>query len=159
MLLNIISFIIICTSRGIGFFCRSRQFFKKARDFFTCSKTKYWYVRIVARNSYSPLVNRNSTRKRVSKMNPSVAGNADRTDATIVEPGLPARCSPLFVPSAEPILKYPSNQWKADRFFAWSASRGKNKHRYKIDSYRASSPVLLFLDALMAANQGRVGDN
>lgn len=141
----IFMFIIICTSRGIGInICRSRQFSKKARDFFKCSKTKHWYVRIVVRNSYSPLVNRNSTRKKVLKMNLSVAGNADRTDATAVGPERLGRCLPLFVPSAELIPKSPSNQWKADRFIAWSASKGKNKHHYKISNDRANQPGFIF---------------
>jgi hypothetical protein len=88
------------------------------RDLFRCSKTKYWYVRTVARNLYLQQVSRNSITKRVSKMNPSVARTADPTAATAVAAELPGRCSPLSALSVEPKPKSPSNQWKEDLFTA-----------------------------------------
>ncbi len=98
------------------------------------------------------MANRNSTRKRVSRMNPSAAGNADRADATTVGPEHLVRCLLQFVPNVESILKYPSSQLKAVRYSVWNASKGKNKQHYKIRlKNRASCPVFIFLVTVLTA--------
>jgi alpha-D-ribose 1-methylphosphonate 5-triphosphate synthase subunit PhnH len=79
----------------------------------------------VARISFSQLVNRNSTPKRVLKMSPNAAGSAVLTAAATAAlvTVLLVKCTRLLVQNVELKLRFHSVLWMAGQFTARNVSK------------------------------------
>jgi hypothetical protein len=103
----------------------------------------------VARSSFSLLVNRNSTPKRVLKMNPNAAGSAVLTAAATAAlvTVLLVKCTQLFVQNVELTLRFHSVLLMAGQFTARNVSKDNGPLSKVIRSTYTGlvSPVFYFL--------------
>jgi hypothetical protein len=105
----------------------------------------------VARISFSQLVNRNSTPKRVLKMSPNVAVSAVLTAAATAAlvTVLLVKCTLLLVQNVELKLRFHSVLWMAGQFTARNVSKDNGPLSKVIRSTYTGlfSPVFYFLNA------------